>query len=251
MGIVLDFVGAEGGGPGDAQSSKYNLDPRKIIAIGLNYSDHVAESRVFDKRSLDLPAEPVLFNKLPTVLIPNGAEIVLPTWVTDSIEGARTDYEAELGVVVGKKLWRADSAEAEEAILGYTCFNDVSQRNIQKVDVSGWFRGKNFDTFGPVGPAIVSPAGLAKQGLSADRLAIRCRLNGKVVQESNTSHMIFKIPDLLSYISQQFTLEPGDLVITGTPSGVGPLAPGDRVEVEIEGIGVLVNTVRQVLYSAP
>ncbi len=125
-------------------------------------------------------------------------------------------------------------------ILGFTCFNDISQRNLQKNDKAGWFRGKSLDTFGPIGPEIIPLESIG----DPQNLHIQCRLNGKIVQDSNTSHMIFKIPEIIAFVSKNFTLEPGDIIITGTPSGVGPLADGDVVEVEIENIGVLSNPVK-------
>ena len=125
-------------------------------------------------------------------------------------------------------------------VMGYTCFNDVSQRNLQFSDVSGWFRGKSLDTFGPIGPRIVPAENIE----DPHDLGIRCRLNGRLVQDSSTSGMIFRLPLIISFISRQITLEPGDVIATGTPAGVGPLKHGDVVEVEIEGIGVLCNRVR-------
>jgi 2-keto-4-pentenoate hydratase/2-oxohepta-3-ene-1,7-dioic acid hydratase in catechol pathway len=125
-------------------------------------------------------------------------------------------------------------------ILGFTCFNDISQRNLQKGDKAGWYRGKSLDTFGPIGPVIVTPEDIG----DPQNLDIECRLNGKVVQNSNTRHMIFKIPEILTFISRNFTLEAGDIIITGTPSGVGPLKDGDLLEVEIENIGILTNPVK-------
>ena len=126
-------------------------------------------------------------------------------------------------------------------ILGFTCFNDVSQRNLQRSDKSGWFRGKSLDTFGPIGPVVVAPDQIG----DVQALDITCRLNGQVVQQGNTAQMIFKIPEIVSFVSRNFTLEPGDILSTGTPSGVGPLQDGDVVEVEIENIGVLQNPVQQ------
>lgn len=130
--------------------------------------------------------------------------------------------------------------QAMNHILGYTCFNDISKRNLQRGDKSGWFRGKSLDTFGPIGPVIVPPDAIS----DPQNLRIRCRLNGTTVQDGNTREMIFNIPELMAFVSKNFTIEPGDIIITGTPSGVGPLADGDIVEVEIERIGTLRNPIR-------
>lgn len=216
------------------------LRPSKIVCVGLNYKDHVAESPTYSNKGLGLPTEPVLFCKTPNVLIGPDQPIVLPRHIqpAPSVE-LRTDFEAELALVIGRRCRHLSPAEALSAVAYYTCFNDVSQRNIQKADPSGWFRGKSFDTFGPVGPLLVPAAALP----DPQNLDILGRVNGVEKQRSNTRHMIFSLVDLLVYISRQFTLEPGDLISTGTPAGVAPLQPGDTVEVEIPGIGVLRNTV--------
>ena len=222
----------------------YRLAPTKIIALGLNYLDHIAESQSVRVQGfgMEAPKEPVLFPKTPNVLIGPGEPIVIPAFLEDyRFEEPRVDYEAELAFVVRDRCRHVPIEEAWGHILGFTCFNDVSQRNLQRSDPSGWWRGKSLDTFGPVGPRIAAREELG----DPQALTIRCRLNGRVVQESNTRHMIFSIPRILSFISRNFTLEAGDLVSTGTPSGVGPLRHGDEVEVEIEGIGVLRNPVRE------
>ena len=222
----------------------YRLAPTKIIALGLNYLDHIAESQSVRVQGFgkEAPKEPVLFPKTPNVLIGPGEPIVIPAFLEDyRFEEPRVDYEAELAFVVRDRCRQVPIAEAWGHILGFTCFNDVSQRNLQRSDPSGWWRGKSLDTFGPVGPRIAAREELG----DPQALTIRCRLNGRVVQESNTRHMIFSIPRILSFISRNFTLEAGDLVSTGTPSGVGPLRHGDEVEVEIEGIGVLRNPVHE------
>lgn len=217
------------------ETGEYVLDPSKIIALGLNYQDHI------DETGAETPKEPVLFAKTPNVLIGPGEEIVIPAFLRECGYGETVvHYEAELAVVIGRRASRVPVSEAMEHVLGYTCFNDVSQRNIQFSDVSGWFRGKSLDTFGPAGPRIV-PAGLIPD---PHDLSISCRLNGATVQRSNTSGMIFRIPETISYISSQITLEPGDILATGTPSGVGRISHGDIVEVEIQGIGILRNRVR-------
>ena len=218
------------------------IAPSKIIALGLNYADHIAESRSVKVRGMDesIPSEPVLFSKTPNVLIPPNAPIVLPSLVSDyEFEEPRTDYEGELALIIGSRARSIREEDAYDYVFGYTCMNDVSQRNIQNGDRSGWFRGKSFDTFGPIGPVVVPAARLS----NPHGLRIQTRLNGVTVQDASTSQMIFSIPKMLVFISRNLTLEPGDIVLTGTPSGVGPLQPGDVVEVEIEGIGILRNPV--------
>ncbi len=222
----------------------YRVKPGKIIALGLNYRDHVAESlSVVKSGSTELPKEPILFAKTPNVLIGPGEEIVIPTsfLLKYGFPGLRTDYEAELAVIIGRGGRNIPAAEARSHIFGYACFNDVSQRNIQNSDRSGWFRGKSFDTFGPIGPVVVPDALIG----DPQNLDIECRLNGAVVQKSNTRNMIFPIDEQIAFISSQMTLEEGDIVVTGTPSGVGRLRQGDIVEIEIGGIGILRNTVRE------
>lgn len=238
----------------------YEARPSKIVAVGLNYRDHVAESpSILAARLREggkpggkaggkaeepaLPEVPVLFVKTPNVLVGPGEPIVIPSsWLREcGLPSPRTDYEAELAVFVGRRLRRASPKEALEAVLGYSCFNDVSQREIQNGDRSGWWRGKSFDSFGPIGP-VLAPAALVGD---PQALAIECRLNGRVVQRSSTASMIFSVAEILSYISRNITLEAGDIVATGTPSGVGPLRKGDLVEVEIEKIGVLSNPVTE------
>ena len=221
---------------------EYRVAPSKIIALGLNYRDHIAESLSVRVSGFtpDEPDEPVLFPKLPSCLIGPDETIRIPRIVGSyAFEDPRTDYEAELAFIVGRECRDVAPEDALDYVLGYTCMNDVSQRNIQNGDRSGWFRGKSFDTFGPIGPRIVA----ADEIDDVQDLDIVCRQNGSVVQSSNTRHMIFPVRVMLSFISRNFTLNPGDIVLTGTPSGVGPLADGDVVEVEIAGIGVLRNPV--------
>jgi 2-keto-4-pentenoate hydratase/2-oxohepta-3-ene-1,7-dioic acid hydratase in catechol pathway len=210
------------------------LGTGKIIALGLNYRDHIAEM------GRSIPSEPVLFAKTSNVLIGDGEPIIIPAFLYEyGFEEVIVHYEAELGVIIGKRIRSVSPEEALESVLGYTCFNDVSQRNIQKSDVSGWFRGKSLDTFGPVGPVVVTGTDISDPG----KLDILCRLNGKTVQSSSTSNMIFPVNEIISFISKQITLEQGDLIATGTPAGVGNLRHGDVVEVEIPGIGILRNPV--------
>lgn len=221
----------------------YVLHPSKIVALGLNYLEHIMESQSVDVQNFtnEIPTEPVLFPKSPNVLIGPGEPIILPAFVEEyGFADCRTDYEAELAIIIKDRVKNLAVDSAMEHILGFTCFNDISQRNLQKGDKAGWYRGKSLDTFGPIGPVIVAPEDIGDpQGL-----AIQCRLNGRVVQKSNTRNMIFNIPLILAFISKNFTLEAGDIIITGTPSGVGPLHDGDVVEVEIENIGTLTNPVQ-------
>jgi 2-keto-4-pentenoate hydratase/2-oxohepta-3-ene-1,7-dioic acid hydratase in catechol pathway len=220
----------------------YRVQPSKIIAIGQNYLDHIAESPSVKVSGLskDAPSEPVLFPVLPSALIGPGEAIVIPAIIdTYGFDEPRTDYEAELAVIIGSKCRGVSPEDALDYVYGYTCMNDVSQRNIQTGDRSGWFRGKSFDTFAPIGP-VVLPRDRCED---VQQLDIACRLNGREVQKSNTRHMIFPVAETIAFISRNFTLYPDDIVITGTPAGVGPLAPGDVVEVEVAGIGTLRNPV--------
>lgn len=221
----------------------YVLHPSKIVALGLNYLEHIMESQSVDVQNFtnEIPTEPVLFPKSPNVLIGPGEPIILPAFVEEyGFADCRTDYEAELAIIIKDRVKNLAVDSAMEHILGFTCFNDISQRNLQKGDKAGWYRGKSLDTFGPIGPVIVAPEDIG----DPQDLAIQCRLNGRVVQKSNTRNMIFNIPLILAFISKNFTLEAGDIIITGTPSGVGPLHDGDVVEVEIENIGTLTNPVQ-------
>lgn len=220
----------------------YQINPSKIVALGLNYLEHIKESQSVDVQNFtnEIPQEPVLFNKTPNVLIGPDENIVLPTFLKDyNFPNCRTDHEAELAIIIKDQIKNVPSDKAMQHILGYTCFNDISQRNLQKGDKAGWYRGKSLDTFGPVGPVIVPPELIG----DPQNLKIQCRVNNKVVQDSNTRHMIFSIPEIIAFISRNFTLMPGDIIITGTPSGVSPLHNGDVVEVEIENIGTLRNPV--------
>jgi 2-keto-4-pentenoate hydratase/2-oxohepta-3-ene-1,7-dioic acid hydratase in catechol pathway len=232
MALVLPVAG---------EKKTLTLAPTKIIGIGLNYREHVKESRTAIEKNISLPAEPVLFVKTPNTLIGPGEAIVLPAHIASyHFDEPRTDPEAELGIIIGKRGRHISEHEAYEYILGYTCFNDVSQRNIQRADVSGWFRGKSFDTFGPIGPQVV----LRKDIEDPQNLAICSRINGETKQSGNTVDMIFSIKKLIAYISENVTLEEGDIIATGTPAGISPIKPGDTVEIEIEKIGVLRNPVQ-------
>ncbi len=219
-----------------------SVSPSKIIALGLNYLEHIKESQSVNVKNFtdEIPTEPVLFPKTPNVLIGPGAPIILPAFIDkyDFVD-CRTDYEGELAILIKDRIKNIREEEVLDHVLGFTCFNDVSQRNFQRRDKSGWFRGKSLDTFGPMGPVIVPPGAIG----DPQNLRIQTRLNGKTVQDSNTRHMIFTIPLIISFISRNFTLEAGDIISTGTPSGVGPIRDGDVVEVEIENIGILKNPV--------
>jgi 2-keto-4-pentenoate hydratase/2-oxohepta-3-ene-1,7-dioic acid hydratase in catechol pathway len=198
--------------------------PGKIVCVGRNFAAHAREL------GNEMPAAPLLFLKPPSSVIANGEPIVLPA------ASARVEYEAEIGVIVDRRLRHADVAAAERAIGGIVCVNDVTARDLQKAD-GQWTRAKGFDTFCPLGPRIVA-------GLDWRDLEIIGRVNGEERQRGRSSEMHFPIPFLLSYISGIMTLEPGDLIATGTPAGTGVLADGDVVEVEIPGVGKLTNPVR-------
>ena len=200
------------------------LRPAKIIGIGRNYIEHAREL------GNEMPAVPIIFFKPPTALIGPGDTIVLPD------VSQRVEFEAEIGVVIGKRIRNADPNAAERAIGGFTCVNDVTCRDLQKVD-GQWGRAKGFDTFCPVGPRVVS-------GLDWRGLELLCRVNGAERQRAKATDMHFSIPELVSFVSGIMTLEPGDLIATGTPAGTAPLHHGDVVEVEITGVGVLSNPVR-------
>jgi 2-keto-4-pentenoate hydratase/2-oxohepta-3-ene-1,7-dioic acid hydratase in catechol pathway len=220
----------------------YTVSPTKIIALGLNYRSHIAESHSVKVRGFtdEVPTEPILFPKTPNALIGPDEPIIIPKFLQEyNFEDLRTDYEAEMAVIIGKKCKSVKTEDALGYVFGYTCINDVSQRNLQTGDRSGWFRGKSLDTFAPIGPRIVLPEDLG----DPQNLHIQCRLNGQVVQDSNTGNMIFPVAEMIAFISKNFTLMPGDIIATGTPSGVGRITHGDIVEVEIERIGILRNPV--------
>ncbi len=208
--------------------------PGKIIGVGLNYRDHAEEQGV------ELPSAPLLFAKWQTSLIGPGEAIVIPR------VSQRVDYEAELGVVIGERVRGVSADEALDVVRGYICVNDVSARDLQFAD-GQWTRGKSPDTFCPLGPELV-PRGDVPD---PQALRVRCILNGAVMQDSTTANMIFSVAEIIAYASSTMTLEPGDLVATGTPAGVGVfrkppvlLKDGDEVTVEVEGIGALTNPVR-------
>jgi 2-keto-4-pentenoate hydratase/2-oxohepta-3-ene-1,7-dioic acid hydratase in catechol pathway len=207
--------------------------PGKIICVGLNYRDHAEE------QGTALPEAPLLFAKWQNTLIGPGDPIVIPPVVT------KCDYEAELGVVIGAQVRDVSAENALEAVAGYICVNDVSARDLQFAD-GQWTRGKSPDTFCPVGPALVSRDDIP----DPQALPIRAILNGETVQESTTANMIFGVADVIAYVTRTITLEPGDLIATGTPAGVGAfrdpplfMKPGDEITIEIDGIGSLTNPV--------
>ena len=209
--------------------------PSKLLCIGLNYRLHAEET------GSELPKEPMVFNKLPNAYSGPGDDIVLPRAEEDDTP----DYEAELALVIGTRIRRVDRAGARAAIGGISALNDVSARTAQRSSGGQFIRGKNFDTFAPLGPCIADA-----RDLDPNNLAIKLTIGGEVMQDSNTSDMIFDCEDLIVYISAAMTLEPGDVIATGTPSGVGMgrkpprwLKAGDVCEVEIEGVGVLSNPV--------
>lgn len=200
------------------------VSPSKIIAAGLNYFSLAKDSR------LEIPEEPLLFFKPPSSIIGHLDNIIYPN------NTHRVNYEGELGVVIGRKAKNVNKNQALNYVLGYTIVNDISTMDYIERDRQQTTRVKGFDTFSPVGPYIVTE-------LDTDNLALETRLNGKKVQSGNTSDLIFKVDQLISFISGVMTLMPGDLIMTGTPSGVGPINRGDVIEVEIEGIGILKNFV--------
>jgi 2-keto-4-pentenoate hydratase/2-oxohepta-3-ene-1,7-dioic acid hydratase in catechol pathway len=199
-------------------------EPSKVVAVGLNYRSHAQEL------SLQLPPSPLLFIKPSTAVIGPAAAIVYPGM------SERVDYEAELAVVIGTQAKAIAPAAARAHILGYTCGNDVTARDLQTRD-GQWTRSKGFDTFCPLGPWIVTDLP------QPDDTNLSCRLNGTQMQAGNTSDLIFDVNTLVSFISQVMTLEPGDVIMTGTPSGIGPMNRGDTVEIEVQGIGILSNPV--------
>jgi len=195
-----------------------------VIAIGLNYRDHAKEL------NMPIPEYPIVFMKPPTSVIENGDDIIFPTQTQE------LHYEGELGIVISGQAKNVPVSEADRYIAGFTCANDVTARDLQRMD-GQWTRAKSFDTFCPLGPRIV-------KDINPQDLSIATRVNGQVRQLSTTANMIFSVYELVAFVSGIMTLLPGDVIITGTPPGVGPLYPGDTVEIDIENIGILKNTVR-------
>ena len=202
-----------------------DLSPSKIVCVGRNYAEHAREL------GNDVPTEPLLFLKPPSSLIGTGGVIVYPGL------SQRVDFEGELGVIIGRTARNVKRTAAMDYVLGYTCVNDITARDLQKKD-GQWTRGKGFDTFCAVGPRLV-----LRDALDLANVRVRTLLNGAVKQDAPLSDLIFPIDFVIEYITRFMTLEPGDLIATGTPPGVGPMAVGDVVRVEIEGIGVLENRV--------
>lgn len=226
---ILDRAPWLGGGPTGAHVPADSallcpVEPTKILGVGRNYRAHAAEL------GNELPAEPLLFLKPPSSLAGPGDTIELPP------ESARVDYEGELGVVIGRRARRVSREDARDHVFGLTVVCDVTARDLQKKD-GQWARAKGFDGFCPTGPVVVS-------GLDPAALALELKVNGGVRQSASTALMVFDVARIIEHASACMTLEPGDLLATGTPEGIGPLAPRDRVEVTIEGIGTLAFSVR-------
>jgi 2-keto-4-pentenoate hydratase/2-oxohepta-3-ene-1,7-dioic acid hydratase in catechol pathway len=201
------------------------VDPGKVVAIGLNYKDHVTEL----DPTRTLPEFPVIFLKPTSSLIGPGEAIELAN------PDNETHYEAELVVVIGKTARDVEEADALDYVLGYTAGNDVSDRKVQYAS-GQWIQGKGYDTYCPIGPVVQTE-------LDPSNLQVQSRLNGEVRQSANTSQLIFSVPFLISYVSKVMTLYPGDVIMTGTPHGVGPMVAGDTIEIDVEGVGVLSNPV--------
>jgi len=199
-------------------------NPSKIICVGLNYRDHAEEMK------RELPLAPMLFMKPNTAVLAHNEKIIYPSHMSK-----RVDYEGELAVIIGRQAHMVEEQDAEDYIFGYTCINDITARDLQKIDIQ-FTRGKGFDTFAPFGPFIETE-------ISPDNLGIKTLLNNEVKQDSTTDNLIFKVNTLVSFISKVMTLLPGDVIATGTPAGIGPVEHGDTLEVRIEGIGSLFNSV--------
>jgi 2-keto-4-pentenoate hydratase/2-oxohepta-3-ene-1,7-dioic acid hydratase in catechol pathway len=200
-------------------------EPTKIICVGRNYADHA------DERDEEIPDRPLLFIKTSNTIATHGSTVTLPAGKK------RVEYEAELGVVIGEQCRNVDAGNADNVIAGYTCFNDISNRDDQDVE-QNWVRGKAFDNAAPIGPVIATPEHLS------DDATIEARVNGETKQSSSIDRMVFSVPELIEEVTAYMTLEPGDVIATGTPEGVGPLSDGDEVEIEIDDVGTLRHTVR-------
>ena len=212
------------------------INPTKIICVGTNYMDHIEETK------LPVPKEPVLFPKTLNCLIGEGDPIVYPKLLFNNRKLKRVDYEVELAFIIKDRCKDVPKSETYNHIMGYTVFNDVTARRMQTKDILSqlpWFRSKSLDTFGPIGPQIASVDEIP----DPHNLNIELKVNGEVKQSSNTKYLLFKVPDLMEYITSLFTMEPGDIVATGTPGGIGPVLPGDIIEATIERIGTLTNKV--------
>jgi 2-keto-4-pentenoate hydratase/2-oxohepta-3-ene-1,7-dioic acid hydratase in catechol pathway len=213
--------GVDEAGQGGGARRLAPVAPTKIVCVGRNYRAHASEL------GNEVPPEPLLFFKPPSSLLDPDGVIELPP----ASISTRVEHEAELAVVIGRRTRRATATEAAAAVFGLTAAGDITARDLQKKD-GQWTRAKGMDTFCPVGPVVVA-------GLAPGALGVRCRVNGALRQDGSTRDMVFSVPELVAYASQVMTLEPGDLLLTGTPSGVGPLAAGDALVIEIDGIGAL------------
>jgi len=212
------------------------LKPTKIICLGTNYMDHIEET------GLGIPKEPLLFPKTLNCLITNNQPIVYPKYLYNNRRYNRMDFEVELAFIVKDKCKNISAEDVYDHILGYTVFNDVTARKMQTKDIISqkpWFRSKSFDTFGPIGPVIK----IIDEIRDPHNLDIELKVNNEIKQSSNTKYLLFKIPETFEYITKLFTMEPGDIIATGTPGGIGPVNPGDLIEATIENIGTLTNKV--------
>jgi len=212
------------------------INPTKIICLGTNYMDHIEET------GFEIPGEPLIFPKTLNCLITNNQPIIYPKYLYNNRRYNRVDYEVELAFIVKDKCKNISAEKVYDHILGYTVFNDVTARKMQTKDIISqkpWFRSKSFDTFGPVGPVIKK----VDEIRDPHNLDIELKVNGDIKQSSNTKHLLFKIPETFEYITKFFTMEPGDIIATGTPGGIGPIDPGDLIEATIENIGTLTNKV--------
>lgn len=203
-------------------------EPKIIMCAGTNYMDHIKEANEKMHVETPIPEHPLIFSKGPNTLADPEQGIIYPTGVN------RVDFEGELGVIIGKRCYKATCENALDFVIGYTCINDVSSRDMQWDD-GQWTRGKGLDTFCPIGPIVTDE-------IDPFNVPVRTRVNGETLQDGNTRDMIFDIPSLIEYITEWITLEPGDVIATGTPAGVGPVKVGDIIEIDIEGIGILRNT---------
>ena len=212
------------------------IEPTKIICLGRNYVDHIKEMNA------PFPKEPVFFGKTINTLITDNKPIIYPKILYNDEENKRVDYEVELAFIISKNCKNVSEQSAYDYVLGYSIFLDMTARNMQVNDRNiklPWYRSKNFDTFGPIGPKIVSHDEIS----DPHNLNIELKVNGEICQSSNTKHLLFKIPDIIQYISQFLTLEAGDIVATGTPGGVGAVFPGDKIEASIERIGTITHLI--------
>ncbi len=212
------------------------IESTKIICLGKNYAEHAKEMKS------EVPSEPIFFCKTLNCLIAQNQPIIYPRVIYDNEKYRGIDHEVELAVILKKKCKNVSIKNAYDYILGYSVFLDITARTLQKIDRElkyPWYRSKNFDTFGPIGPRIA----LINEIPDPHDLKIQLKVNGQIRQSSNTKNMVFKIPQLIEYISKFLTLEPGDIIATGTPEGVGPIQPGDVIEASIEKIGTIVHEV--------